>query len=351
MRQLSLNLLTCAATAVILTVTALPAKRILDDGPRRSPSLAEADDKLPSPAPVADPRRVFGAYVDPWHVDDWARAIGAAPQAVAKFEAFARNRPLGEWAAESRRQGISRMMVSWEPWATVPAALGLAAQAQPQPGYRNLDIARGLQDRYILRFARSVAAFPGTVYLRYAHEMNGYWYPWSHGARSYRWAWRRIVRLFDVAGARNVRFVWSVNANLYESEAIWRATMSSYWPGRRYVDLVGTTMIDFGGTKDYPVERFAPRLRALRGLYRKPIVLAETNTEQSGAAVWLHDLRRLLQRMPWIRAVFWSQLPSRGKVQQRGTGVVDWDVRSDPAAAAELSGIIRDGASPAAPRR
>ena len=124
---------------------------------------------------------------------------------------------------------------------------------------------------------------------------------------------------------------------------MWRATLRRYWPGRRYVDFVGTTMIDFGGAKDYPVGRFAPRLRALRQIYRKPMLLAETNTEAQGAVAWLRDLRNLLRGMPWIRGVFWSQLPSRGKVQQTGTGVVDWDVRSEPAAAAELSAIIRDG--------
>ena len=53
------------------------------------------------------------------------------------------------------------MMVSWEPWAPVPAAFGTARQAAPQPGYRNIDIARGAQDRYILRFARSLARFRG----------------------------------------------------------------------------------------------------------------------------------------------------------------------------------------------
>ena len=39
----------------------------------------------------------------------------------------------------------------------------------------------------------------------------------------------------------------------------------------------------------------------------------------------------------------WSQLPSRGKVQPRGTGIVDWDVQRDPSAAAQLREIIRDG--------
>src|SRR4029453_16436638 len=144
-----------------------------------------------------------------------------------------------------------RMLVSWEPWTPVPAALGIRAQSRAQPGFRNIDIARGAQGRYTLRFARSLARFPGTIYLRYAHEMNGYWYPWSRGAQAYRWAWRRIVRLFAAPGARNVGFVWAGHATLYETKAVWLRTLRRYWPGRRYVDLVGSTMIDFGGNKEY----------------------------------------------------------------------------------------------------
>jgi mannan endo-1,4-beta-mannosidase len=342
MRQLALHLMTGSATLLILALLAVPAKQALDRGDAVAQAEAPAPD-LPRFAPAPHPKRVFGVYVDPWHVDDWAGAIGAAPQAVAKFEAFSSGRTIAGYAAESRRKGIRRLMVSWEPWTPVPSALGVGAQARQQPGYRNIDIARGAQDRYIMRFASELARYPGTVYLRYAHEMNGYWYPWSHDARAYRWAWQRIVRLFGVAGARNVRFVWSANANLYEPARVWRKTLRHYWPGRRYVDLVGTTMIDFGGNKDYPVREFAPRLRSLRREYDKPIVLAETNTEARGATRWLSDLRTMLRRMPWIRGVYWSQLPSRGKVQQRGTGVVDWDVQRVPSAATQLRKIIRDG--------
>jgi hypothetical protein len=39
----------------------------------------------------------------------------------------------------------------------------------------------------------------------------------------------------------------------------------------------------------------------------------------------------------------WSQLPSRDKVQQQGSGIVDWDVQPDPPAAAQLREIIRNG--------
>jgi hypothetical protein len=343
MRVVALNTLTCVATVALLALLAMPAKQTLDRGSQARALAAEAE-ALPRYEPAADPHRVFGVYVDPWHVDDWARAIGAAPQATAKFESFSRRRTLGKYAAESRRQGIRRMLVSWEPWTPVPAAYGLDAQSRPQRGYRNIDIARGAQDRYIMRFARSLARFRGVVWLRYAHEMNGYWYPWSRGARAYRWAWRRIVRLFGVAGARNVRFVWSVNANLYEPEAVWLRTAHRYWPGSRFVDAVGSTMIDFGGDKDYTVARFAPRLRTLHREFGKPIVLAETNTEYDGRVAWLRDLRTMLRGMPWIRAVMWSQLPSRGKAHRAGAGgIVDWDVQRDPPAAAELRRIIGDG--------
>jgi mannan endo-1,4-beta-mannosidase len=340
MRQLTLNLLTVGVTAVILVVIALPAKKVLDEETGGDTAAAAT---LPWPHPATDPQRVFGAYVDPWHVDDWSRAVGAAPQAVAKFESFARDRTLDEWATETHRRGVSRMLVSWEPWATVPVSLGVQAQAKAQPGYRNIDIARGVQDRYMLRFARSAAAFPGTVYLRYAHEMNGYWYPWSRGARAYRWAWQRVVRLFDAAGADNVRFIWSVNANLYEPASVWLRNMRRYWPGRRYVDYVGTTMIDFGGDKDYTVSDFAPRLRTLHEQFGKPLVLTETNTEFNGRLEWLSDLRRMLGKMPWIRAVMWSQLLSRGNAHRGTGGNVDWDVQTDPSAAAALRNVIEDG--------
>src|SRR3954454_2598008 len=137
LRPLLLNVITCGATAAILAVLALPAKRVLE---ARSPTAVAAERVAP-PRPAAHPRRVFGVYVDPWHVDAWARAVGAAPQAIAKFEAFSRRRTLDEWGAETRRQGIRRMLVSWEPWSPVPAAQGLAAQARSQSGYRNADIA------------------------------------------------------------------------------------------------------------------------------------------------------------------------------------------------------------------
>jgi hypothetical protein len=295
-------------------------------------------------APV--PARSFGVYVDPWHVTDWTRQVGAAPDMVARFEAFSRGGYLETFLRESEVQGVDRVMISWEPWKPVPVGLG-DAQSLPQRGYRNRDILHGVQDRYIRRFARSLSTFRGTVYLRYAHEMNGDWYPWSHEPRLFTLAWRRVVRLFRAVGAHNVRFVWSVNPNQYQGKRPWLAHLRLYWPGSRWVDYVGSTMIDFGGKRRarYQVARFAPRLQILRRVYRKPLMLTETNTEYAGRVQWLRQFRSMLRGMPWIRAVVWSQLKSRGQAHLKGSGELNWDVQSDPASAAVLRGIIRDGQS------
>ena len=295
-------------------------------------------------AAAAEPPRTFGVYVDPWHVTDWARNVGATPDLVARFEAFSRQDTLTSFLRESEARGLTRVMVSWEPWKPVPVEQG-DAQSYPQRGYRNRDILHGAQDLYIRRFARSVATFPGVVYLRYAHEMNGTWYPWSYEPRMYVLAWRRLVRVFQSVGARNVRFVWSPNPNLYEGKRPWLEHLRLYWPGSRWVDYVGSTMINFGGLRRrrYTIARFAPRFEILHREFRKPMMLTETSTESTGRVEWLRGLRQMLRRMPWIRSVEWSQLKSRGQAHMKGSGQLGWNVQTDPAAAAVVRGIIADG--------
>jgi mannan endo-1,4-beta-mannosidase len=330
MRRLSLNLLTASATLAILALLTLPAitvRKHLLEPPR-----------LPEPT-----RFSFGVYVDPWHIDDWTLAVGAQPTMAAKFEAFWRKQTVTKWRLEAQRRGIRELLVSWEPWKPVPTRLGVYRQSHPQPGFRNVDIAKGRQDRYITRFATDLAAFDGTVYLRYAHEMNGFWYPWSRDAAHYRRAWRHVVRIFRRAGADNVRFLWSVNPNLYGTQRQLLRSVRPYWPGDRFVDAIGSTMINFGGVKVYGVHRFEPRLRALHRAYRKPLMLTEVNTQYLDRVRWLRDFGDMLRRLPWLKAVAWSQLPSRGAGQMSRPGNLSWDIQRDPTSAALLRSIIDDG--------
>jgi mannan endo-1,4-beta-mannosidase len=294
--------------------------------------------------PTREPTRTFGTYVDPWHVVDWTERVGTMPDVLARFEAFSRQQPLDSFLRESEARGVTRVMVTWEPWKPVPVAKG-DAQSLPQRGYRNRDILHGVQDRYIRRFARSLATFRGVVYLRYAHEMNGTWYPWSAEPGYYVLAWRRLWRVFHGLHVANVRWVWSPNPNLYEGKHRWHVNVRRYWPGPRYVDYVGSTMINFGGVRRrrYTIARFVPRFEILHREFRKPLMLPETSTEYTGRIAWLRDLRRMLRRMPWIRSVEWSQLKSRGQAHMKGAGQLAWDVRTDPGAAAVIRGIAADG--------
>jgi mannan endo-1,4-beta-mannosidase len=331
-RHYLLNLLTLAGTAVLLVVLTLPAER---DAIRLGNSSSST-----ALVPRFQPARYLGVYVDPWHLADWSRQVGVKPTMVAKFEAFSKQRTVGNFLAEAARQSVPAVLVSWEPWEPVSAAFPGTVQGLPQPGYRNAEVARGAQDPYIRRFAASLARFPGRVYVRYAHEMNGFWYPWSHGPRAYVRAWRHVVALVR-AEARNVRFVWSPNLNLYQAAGSWLRDARRYYPGARYVDLVGATVINFGGSKRYFPRRFVPRLDALHRTFGKSLLLPEVSTNFADRLAWLRELRHVLKRRLWIRGMAWSQLPSRAAAHGEGVGNLGWDITRDPPAAAKLRLIAR----------
>lgn len=82
-----------------------------------------------------------------------------------------------------------------------------------------------------------------TVYLRYAHEANGTWMPWSV-APSQVTAFKTTFRLFaktmraELAG-RDVKIVFAPNFGS------WRYTPSTMWPGSDVVDVVGVSMYEW----------------------------------------------------------------------------------------------------------
>jgi len=279
------------------------------------------------------PRFQFGIVSDPWHVDDWARAVGAKPSFVMEFEPWSRLRTLDSHFAEARAKGLKAFMVTWEPWKPAGDAR-LAVQATPQPAYSNLAIARGKWDRYIRTFADSVRRSGLTVYIRFAHEMNGYWYPWSWNEAEYVEAWRHIHDLFRQEGAANARFVWSVNSSLFQNDATWLTVCRRFWPGPAYVDLVGMTLINFGGTKAHPVQMYVSRLELLHMAFAKPVFVTELKTAYEGRVRWLTDLRDWLAFTPsWMAGLTLSQGgPSYGQ-EQLGpiVGNVQWQLTDDPA--------------------
>jgi beta-mannanase len=109
-----------------------------------------------------------------------------------------------------------RVMITWEPTA------GLA------------DIASGDADDSMDRFLRQLDTFPGRVELRFAHEMNGDWYPWAGDPETFRRAWSRVHQRIAAVAPR-VAMVWSVN----DTDQPAQNALERYWPGDGQVDIIG----------------------------------------------------------------------------------------------------------------
>lgn len=115
------------------------------------------------------------------------------------------------------------------------------------------DIVAGRYDTHIDQMLDGMRTYAGPVIVRWGHEMNGNWYPWSvtYGRRNpgaggcasaseYVAAWRYIVeRERALPGTSNVKWFWCTNAQDHAGPDDIKVQMESYWPGRSWVDIVG----------------------------------------------------------------------------------------------------------------
>ena len=118
-------------------------------------------------------------------------------------------------------------------------------------GYNRLDsrqprlgnIVNGDYDVYIDHFADKIKTYSDTVIIRFMHEFEGNWYPWSlsennHDPELYKSAYRRVVDRFRARGATKVKWMWCVNSD-YFPYLSWNWIVPAY-PGDNYVDIVAT---------------------------------------------------------------------------------------------------------------
>jgi hypothetical protein len=186
-------------------------------------------------------------------------------------------------------------------------------------------IARGHGDAYLLWLNRRMAQAGGPVYVRLFAEMNGHWNPYcafdasgrardrDHSTAAFRAAWRRIALVLrggDVArldhrlaalGLPPVRTT-ATALPVPQVALMWVPQVAgapdtranapgAYWPGRAYVDWVGTDFYskfpNFTGLDRFAADR---RWRAL------PFVFGEW-------AMWGADNPGFVHRLfSWVRA-------------------------------------------------
>jgi hypothetical protein len=206
-------------------------------------------------------------------------------------------------------------MITWEPW-TVSLA----------------PIANGADDAYLMEVARQVASYAGVVYIRFGHEMNGNWYPWGQQPAEYIAAWRHLWHLFRTEGATNVRWVWAPDLLNGLPRPQWQQGVAAYWPGSRYVDVVGVTLVAYAFQGAQPLSYRFGSIDWLRQRYAKPVWLPEVKVDAAERYHWLSQLRGYLASRHWITGFVWSETPSVGQAEGNPTGNMDWSLVGDATA-------------------
>jgi hypothetical protein len=210
----------------------------------------------------------------------------------------------------------------------------------------NLDaILSGRFDALIRARAVASKAFGRRYFLRFAHEMNGNWYPWdgSHNGNSpqrYVAAWRRIHGIFQSVGATNVVWVWSPHWSSFPTDP-WN-DFRNYYPGNGYVDWVAIDGYNHGSIGRWQWTPFKRIFKTVYGAYAgvKPIMIAETGSvEQGGSkARWIRNARwNMKLRLPGIKAFIWFH-----KVASYEGYTFDWRVNSSRSALRKFRRLAHD---------
>ena len=138
---------------------------------------------------------------DPTLIDTFANKVRAQPAVVMWYQNWERIgkrdfNTLTDKGTGMMDEVASRGAMPLVTWTPQDPALGTN-----QPEYALRAIIAGDHDEYIAHWARDARAWGKPFYLRYAHERNGKWQPWSTGvngntAAQYVTAWRHAHDIF-----------------------------------------------------------------------------------------------------------------------------------------------------------
>jgi len=316
----------------------------------------------------------FGVQLD-WSsdtVDAYAARLGHTPAIVGRYVNF----PLSssdDQAVNLEVQTLAAhhemLMLTLEPWPGLTAinAANLKSLTKRLKAWNSLGV---------------------PVLVRFAHEMNGSWYPWAQQPGRYVSTFRQVANA--VHQAPSSAMLWSPNdgggypfaGGPYEAKpgtADFAAldtnhdgqlTMSDdpftpYYPGDSYVDWVGLSLYHFGSTYPWGAnvvpasDKFVGKLTgtyqtsyidetAIPNFYdlfarrhNKPMAISETsalyNASRSDGAsnldiksAWWQQLfdPSLAATYPQLKMIVWFEYQKQE--QDTGTALIDWRVTADP---------------------
>ncbi len=222
---------------------------------------------------------------------------------VSLYQAWAdQNKFPKDWVEDAVEQG-KIPMITWEPWE-------FSKTDFDQPEYRLSNITAGQYDEYIREWLTDVRDWRGPIFVRFAHEMNGDWYPWGRHVntpKEYVAAWRHVVDLSRELGADNITWVWSPN----EVDKNHRL-LDEFYPGKKYVDWIGVSGFNWSWSQWRSFSQiFDPAFNYLKK-YDKPLMIAEVGVafnprvgKQTKAAWITETMAQIKNNDPPIAMVVW----------------------------------------------
>lgn len=300
------------STLVAIVILALEASSTLPAMGEVAHAAMKKSAIIPSSVALGVTLRVDGQYVNNSAslLDTYARQVGSMPAIVNVGSDWATYPNFDPAVMNNIRARGAMPMYSW-----LPENYDMP-NYEPQPVYSLANIINGHFDSYIWQFALAAKAWDHPFFLRFAHEMNGNWYPWGTGKGNpdhntpaqYIAAWRHVHDIFKLAGATNVLWVWCVNTDFPGSTPI-----SQDYPGNAYVDWVALDGFNWGDTPGHHWESmaqvFGPIYSEVTKLTNKPLMIAETGSAETGGnkASWITKgfFSDLPQKLPLVRAVMW----------------------------------------------
>lgn len=257
-------------------------------------------------------------------IDELAAAVGKTPNMVMFFSKLPQEYPQRKIDAAWERGMVP--VLTLEPWLA-----GGRSVAQPTL----LELTGTAWDTYFEGWAVRAREHGRRLVLRFAHEMNGDWYPWSERAAGNRRGdfvrmWRHVHDIFGSCGATNVVWCWSVTR--VDRLPKPGRTIKALYPGDRYVDWVGMSAYwrpDAGAPPGFVPTfdaTFGRTLAALRSVgsraVQRPVLIGETGTlaDEPARGRWTENVFAGLRDHPEIVGFVWFDDVALG------TGN-DWRVR------------------------
>ena len=211
--------------------------------------------------------------------DSIADHLGKAPSSIGFFAYWDAGFPAAKIQTSWQRGSLPVMT-----WMSMPSSGGDASS------YSLSDILAGDWDDYLYRFAGDIVHTGLPVVIRFDHEMNGTWYPWSAGQASwnntpakYTAMWRHVWKIFDQVGANN-DVIWLYSPARVDNITGVKGTtpIAQDFPGAEYVDWVGATVYWRNGTQatDYRTS-FGKTIDQLRAVTDQPLFFAEIGALQN----------------------------------------------------------------------